>query len=57
MYWKSRVFHLPSVQGKRWHLFANTGTTEINWTGYEPLLGDQERILLEPRSVLVLVGR
>jgi glycogen operon protein len=61
MYWDSVWFSLPKLpDGLRWHIAVNTGVQfpEDSWTpGSEPLLSDQNNILLGGRSVIILVGR
>ncbi len=61
MFWEDEEFELPEPIGdKRWHVFLNTGAeigTQIVEPGQEPLLEDQNSILLAPRSVLILVGK
>jgi isoamylase len=51
---------LPPAEGKRWHVFANTGaqTPEDIWeTGAEPPLSDQAHLFVGARSVLILVAK
>jgi isoamylase len=61
MHWETQMFELPQPpQGLQWHVFANTGVTppEDIWEpGGEPLLSDQDHFLMEPRSVVILVGK
>ncbi len=61
MYWDSVWFTIPRLpSGKRWYVAFNTGVAspEDSWTlGSEPLLSDQENIVLGNRSVIILVGR
>jgi isoamylase len=61
MHWNAHQFELPQLpQGMHWHVFANTIMTppEDIWEpGCEPLLSDQQQFLVEPRSVVVLVGK
>jgi glycogen operon protein len=60
-YWESLWFELPQAPGGRdWCVFANTGmaSPEDVWPpGSEPLLMDQARFLVAPRSAIVLVAR
>jgi isoamylase len=61
MYWDSVWFTIPRLpDGKQWHVAFNTGVAapEDSWSlGSEPLLSDQENIVLGNRSVIILVGR
>jgi glycogen operon protein len=61
MHWDSQWFELPRLpEGKNWHVFANTGASspEDVWeTSHEPLLDNQNGILLGDRSVVILVGK
>jgi glycogen operon protein len=61
MHWDSQWFELPRLpEGKNWHVFANTSapSPEDVWeTGHEPLLENQNGILLGDRSVVILVGK
>ena len=61
MYWDSVWFTLPSLpDGLKWYVSANTGvpSPEDSWAlGSEPLLSDQNNIVLGSRSVIILVGR
>lgn len=54
-------FDLPHLPDKRrWHVFVNTGITspdEIFEPGKEKRLKEQQRFLVGPRSVAVLVGK
>jgi glycogen operon protein len=60
-YWEMLPFGLPAPPpGWRWHVFVNTGMAppEDVWPpGAEPPLGDQGRVLVGPRSVVVFVAR
>jgi isoamylase len=60
MHWEAHFFELPGLpQGLQWHVFADTIATppkDIWEPGAEPLLKDQQRFLVEPRSVVILVG-
>jgi glycogen operon protein len=61
MYWDSVWFSIPKLpQGQQWYVAANTAVSspDDSWTpGSEPLLSDQENIVLGSRSVIILVGR
>ncbi len=61
MYWDSVWFTLPSLpDGINWYVSANTGvqSPEDSWApGSEPLLSDQNNIVVGSRSVIILVGR
>jgi len=61
MHWDSHVFELPGLpEGVAWHVFANTGVAapEDIWEpGAEPVLSDQQAMMLSDRSVCILVGR
>ncbi len=61
MYWEGLIFHLPALPAQQqWHVFANTGLPtpqDIHPTGEELWLANQERFLLGPRSVAILVAK
>ena len=60
MHWEQHEFVLPNLSGINWHLFANTGLqypNEICDVGHEVLLENQFSMLLEPRSIAVMVGK
>jgi isoamylase len=61
MHWEDHGVSLPALpDGLRWHIFANTAMPspqDAFEPGTEPLLGDQHRVLLGSRSVMILVGR
>jgi isoamylase len=61
MYWEPLTFQLPAApNGSEWHVFANTGCAapdDIYAPGAEPVLPDQESILIGGRSVVILVAR
>ena len=61
MYHEALEFEIPGLPANmQWHVAANTGakSPEDCWEpGKEPLLNDQQRILLGDRSVCILVGR
>ncbi|WP_456442914.1 glycogen debranching protein GlgX [Caldithrix abyssi] len=56
-----RSFELPTVKsGPKWHLFINTANTpprDIYEPRRAPVLNDQTRIVLQPFSSVVLIGR
>lgn len=60
-YWESLRFELPKLpRGKYWHLAVDThrqSPDDIFEVGNEPRLRNQATILVEARSVVVLVGR
>jgi glycogen operon protein len=60
-YWQDLTIELPELPGQlAWHLFADTkapAPQDVYELGQEPLLPDQTRVDLGPRSVLVLVAR
>ena len=61
MHWESHDFEVPALpSGLRWYVSTNTGmqSPADSWApGAEPILGDQEYILVGARSVVVLVGK
>jgi isoamylase len=61
MHWEAHLFELPELpQRMQWHVFANTimPPPEDIWKpGSELLLMDQQRFLVGPRSVVILVGK
>jgi glycogen operon protein len=61
MHWDVNWFELPGLpSGLQWHVFVNTGATtpEDSWEiGSEPLLSDQNGMLLGDRSVVILIGK
>jgi isoamylase len=58
-YWEGQTLELPTLpDGLAWHLFADTAAPppqDVHEPGREPLLTDQARAHVGPRSVLVLV--
>ena len=62
-HWESHEVELPELPaGLRWHVFADTWAAADNRCaayepGHEPVLDDQSRAHLGPRSVVVLVAR
>lgn len=60
MHWEPHKFEIPWLPEKEyWHLFTNTGAVEapIYHPGTEPRLRNQHEIEIQPRSMVVLVGR
>ena len=61
MYWEALSFNLPALPvGRNWYVFANTSMPspeDIHEIGQEPVLEDQNTILIGPRGVMALVGR
>lgn len=61
MYWEALWFEIPGLpEGMQWHIFANTGATppEDSWKpGSEPVLENQQGLLMGDRSVVILVGK
>ncbi len=61
MHYEAMEFEIPGLpEGMQWHVATNTGAKfpEDCWEpGKEPLMKDQQRILLGDRSVCILVGR
>jgi len=61
VHWEPHTFELPALSGgTRWHLFANTALASPQdvWpVGSEPPLIDQRQLLVQDRSVVVLVGK
>jgi isoamylase len=58
MHWEAQEFRLPKPPGEaRWHLFAYTGSGEVNWPGSEPALTYQTKFALKSHSLAILVGR
>jgi glycogen operon protein len=60
MHWEPQEFNLPKLIGMDWHMFANTALqypNDIYEVGQERLLKNQSKLVLEPRSVVILVGR
>ena len=60
-YWESLEFDLPEQKGsKRWYLAIDTfrnSPDDIFEAGNEPRLRNQHRVIVEARSVVVLVGK
>ncbi len=60
MYWEPLEFQLPKLVGMDWYTFANTALQypdDICDSGQERLLKNQTKIVLDSRSVVILVGR
>ncbi|MEO1186199.1 MAG: glycogen debranching enzyme, partial [Cyanobacteria bacterium J06636_27] len=61
MHWETHCFEIPNLhKSVQWHIFANTGVKfpEDIWEpGNEPLLDNQQEILVASRSLIILVGR
>ncbi|GGA53073.1 glycogen debranching protein GlgX [Okeania sp. KiyG1] len=61
MHWETQWFNIPGLpQGMQWHVFANTAcpSPEDAWEpGTEPVLGNQQGLLVGDRSVVILVGK
>jgi isoamylase len=60
-HWEGHDVELPgSPEGKPWHVFANTGADspqDIWEIGAEPVLSDQSRLFVGPRSVVILLAK
>lgn len=60
MHWEPLEFQLPRLVGMDWYTFVNTGLqypNDICEAGQERLLKNQSKIVLDSRSVVILVGR
>lgn len=61
MHWEAHGFEVPRLDmGLRWHVSLNTAVAPPGdcWAvGAEPVLAQQDGILVGERSVVVLVGR
>ena len=61
MHWEPHAFALPDLpEGTRWYAAADTGTEEGFFeSGKERAVepDDEKRIMVEPRSVMILVGK
>jgi glycogen operon protein len=60
MYWEALSFELPGLPAAmHWHVSVNTSTPpeDCSPIGREPLLADQQHVLVGGRSVVILVGR
>ena len=61
MHWEMHGYELPQLpQDMAWRVFANTGVPtpqDIFEPGEEPLVENQQEVLVGPRSIIILVGR
>lgn len=61
MHWDNHVFQLPALPHRiKWRIFADTSRPspyDICTPGRETILKDQNKLLVNARSVIVLVGR
>ena len=61
MHWEMHGFELPQLpDGLKWHVFANTAMAapqDIVEPGSEILIDNQWEILVEARSIMILVGK
>jgi glycogen operon protein len=61
MHWESHWFALPRLpQDRQWHVFANSSMPapdDIWKPGQEPLLADQDGLVIGDRAVVILVGK
>jgi len=61
MHWESIWFDIPDPSdGKKWHVFANTAcaSPQDSWVpGTEPVLENQQGLLVGDRSVVILVSK
>jgi glycogen operon protein len=61
MHWEAHWFEIPGLpEGIKWHIFANTGAIppEDSWEpGTEPVLENQDGLLIGDRSIAILVGK
>jgi glycogen operon protein len=61
MHWEAHWFEIPGLpEGIKWHIFANTGAIppEDSWEpGTEPVLENQDGLLIGDRSLAILVGK
>ncbi len=61
MHWEMHGFELPQLpDGLKWHVFANTAMAapqDIVEPGYEILIDNQWEVLVEARSIMILVGK
>lgn len=61
MHWEAHWFESPGLpEGIKWHVFANTGAIppEDSWEpGKEPVLENQDGLLIGDRSLAILVGK
>jgi glycogen operon protein len=60
MDWETKEFNLPKLMGMDWYTFADTFKhypNDICEVGNECLLKNQSKLVLGPRSIVILVGR
>ena len=61
MHWELHGFELPKLpNNEKWHIFSNTAMPQGQdvWDlGKEPLIDNQDYILLTPKSVVILVAK
>ena len=61
MYWEKLSFELPQLPlAEKWHMFVNTGFNpprDIWEPGTEPILENQNSIMVSDRSVVILVAK
>jgi isoamylase len=61
MYWEALDFELPLLPERtKWHLFADTSAPspeDVYRPGNEPLLHEQEHVMVGERTVVILVGK
>lgn len=61
MHWESHAFALPNLpDGLFWHVSINTDANALNGCygpGDEPILKDQRQFSVEPRSIVVFIGK
>ncbi len=59
MHWEPHPFALPHVgKAKHWYqIFQSSDRSECGFGKVEKELGDQKNIVLEPRSIVVLIGK
>ncbi|MBC8100290.1 MAG: glycogen debranching enzyme, partial [Armatimonadetes bacterium] len=61
MHWEAHTFEIPQLpQGTAWHLFADThlpAPHDICQPGAEVMLNNQRSYVVNPRTVVILVGK
>lgn len=61
MFWQTLRFELPKISNElKWHIFVNTSQTSPKDSyspGTEPILVNQHEIMVEAKSVIILVAR
>lgn len=61
MHWEPHDFALPNLlHKKKWHMAMNTDDGEVNGIypeGKEPLLENQKKAAVPPRTILVIIGK